>query len=394
MPIQSDYDVISGAGGDITMGLGKGLMLQRDREEAKRKEQLDNDYKAINIGMQFIEKGMANKDPQVRSEMAKIYNNMLPMLDRVGLKGMTSIDVWGDNETQQQMDVKAIMNGDLSSLQKANVPIEKQVEIYKTLNEINKRQVKVFGGATEGHYQLDEGTGELKQLTEGLGRESKGYAPTELSKLQTEYDTIKNVNPNDPRLKQYEAVIKKMTEGLPYYTFQATDTGITPFNIRTGEAGKPTGERKPITEEVAIQGATFKQLEDTAKNILNQQTKDPSLTGFIQGNWRNIASKVRNDPDFVAFKTQINQLIESAYALSGKQISEKEIKMLEKLRGSFVDPDYNFRASMNEFIKWIEDKQTIREKALSGIGRGVGVNTTNIDIKNKTTEELLKMLEE
>ena len=80
-------------------------------------------------------------------------------------------------------------------------------------------------------------------------------------------------------------------------------------------------------------------------------------------------------------------MIESAYALSGRQITTNEIKMLEGLRGTFNDPDANFPAKMNQFIKWLNDKESERLKIFKQTGRGLN---TKESPTIKTADDYLK----
>ncbi len=160
------------------------------------------------------------------------------------------------------------------------------------------------------------------------------------------------------------------------------DSDGTPliFSPRDGEYKRPDG--KPIGSAVrrqpadmVVAGATFETLKDTAKSIL----EDPKRHNYV-GPYDSIVKKFKaaiiGDADFSAFRTKIEQMIETSYALSGKQISAKEIEMLKKLRGSLDQPDETFDAAMKEYLSWLENKTKTRKAAFGSQGYSTGGGST------------------
>ena len=110
MPIQSDYDVISGAGGDVAMGLTKGLMYQREREDKQRIEQKDTDYKALLLGFNYAEKALS-EEPEQASHIINSMKNS-PAWKNVGLPNIPDITTLSQSDISQFSDLNAMIKGE------------------------------------------------------------------------------------------------------------------------------------------------------------------------------------------------------------------------------------------------------------------------------------------
>jgi hypothetical protein len=163
-----------------------------------------------------------------------------------------------------------------------------------------------------------------------------------------------------------------------YQQSQFVDSDGTPllFDKKSGkylrpDGGQPesTGRRQPA--ETVVSGATFESLKKTAENIINNPNKY-KYVGPLDSLQNKAKAATIGDKDFAKFRADIEQMIETSYALSGKQISEREIKMLEKLRGSLSMPDKTFDGAMEEYLKWLDQKLNLRNDAFQRSGYATG----------------------
>lgn len=153
------------------------------------------------------------------------------------------------------------------------------------------------------------------------------------------------------------------------------------FNPNEGQYQRPDGAlpkstARRLPSETVTSNATFETLKDTAESILKNPNRH-SYVGPVDSLIKKAKAGSIGDAEFTAFRTKIEQLIETSYALSGKQISEREIKMLEKLRGSLGQPDESFDAAMQEYVDWVNNKITTRQKVFKQAGYSAGENKLN-----------------
>lgn len=197
----------------------------------------------------------------------------------------------------------------------------------------------------------------------------KEFTPSDLAKLQTEYNVIKNANPNDPRLAQYEAEFKRRAEGLPYYTFQQTSEGITPANVRSGELGQPSGAGKPFTGEMITTEQQIGTLKETLQRVKTLY-KD-NYVGAVTGRLAGLAEKtVGLSSEQAQFNSDLAQVKNSLiYLMSGKQINESEYKrLLDQLPDKNLPPSV-FKARMSNFDKTLNSIISQRQKNIGGYGK-------------------------
>jgi hypothetical protein len=119
--------------------------------------------------------------------------------------------------------------------------------------------------------------------------------PTELSRYQSELDAIKKANPNDTRIPQYEAAIKKLTEGLPTFQLKETTTGeLKSYNPRTGKlVGEGTGEFKVSgSTRTMMEGAQMLQPHIPEVDAMAAELDKRGLFGPVMSRVREAMTKV------------------------------------------------------------------------------------------------------
>lgn len=213
MPIQSDYEAISGAGSDIATGLTKGLMYQKQEEEKQKALQSDKDYKTLGIAMAFMEKGMNSKDTVIRQQMAQIFNHTVDSgawNRAMGFKPEKISEV-GDKEIKQMIDFDELgKTGNISGLIKNGMPPDEAIKLAESAYKVRIEKDKFTKEQESKNKELGKNTteynGEVYQFnpdTNGydiyLGKgKSKEYTP-ELKKFTNSEGKIMDVNMNIPK---------------------------------------------------------------------------------------------------------------------------------------------------------------------------------------------------
>lgn len=81
------------------------------------------------------------------------------------------------------------------------------------------------------------------------------------------------------------------------------------------------------------------------------------MIGPAAGNINKAASLLKNNPEFIKFRWNIEELRTIVYQLSGKQINESEQEWLQKqIIPSIANPDQNFKAKFGELKSWLKQK--------------------------------------
>ena len=200
--------------------------------------------------------------------------------------------------------------------------------------------------------------------------------PTELAKYQSELAQIKTANPKDPRIPQYEATIKRLQVGVPYFQAQPSVTGENLiFNPKTGKYEGGSGTYRPVPEETKkTYGALLNNL-NTIKDI--REIKDrASVTGAVSGRARKLGVMWFSDKDAQKLINTVGQLRTIIYGMSGKQINEQEYEWLNKeILPKIAQPDENFEVTLDILEKWLNDQSGMMEKltpSLKKLGGGRG----------------------
>ena len=176
---------------------------------------------------------------------------------------------------------------------------------------------------------------------------------------------------------QREKAIAKQAPAIPRHQFVGTDANGKPIlldpvggkfvypggadapsPVEEGTQVMPKTKAMPAGEVKAF--GTFKSLRPMVDEIIATAKENPNFTGPIQGRYHKMKSVLFDDPKFVRFENKVKKLIETAYALSGKQISAAELLMLEdRFFSSVKTPDANFMESMVGLADWLANKENI-----------------------------------
>jgi hypothetical protein len=240
-----------------------------------------------------------------------------------------------------------------------NIPeLQKQLAKAKTLPE---------------QIQLKEQIEKLKienaSILKEFGREDKPEKEEEQWESRTVNvggkDVMIRKNITTGKEEQVTAGPGPMSDQRPYSTF----VGATPdgtkgvvFDARKGTFSTqplPGGELPGVKSMKALPAEEAKvlgQLKTTWQDVnLVRDAWQEGLTGAFQGRANEALQNVRNHPAFETLRRRTNRLITIAYALSGKQISEKEIQILKKsILPQVEQMDQNFLVALNELQDWVK----------------------------------------
>lgn len=227
-------------------------------------------------------------------------------------------------------------------------------------------------------YVIDRATGQMVKVEgeEGENAPRIGYTGFAPPSGGGGRQLSKQVIGFDPETKR--AVYKDMASGRLLYS----------DNDKAYMGGPllPTSARIP-SEDVATQLATFKTLESQAKELLDLSAeKGERLIGPVRGNYNKLKSKLFDNPEFVDLDSKIGRIIETAYALSGKQIAKTEMDMLkDEFWAQSTDPKANFETKFRGFVDWLVKKQKVRIDVLRSFGYYIPKDTgENFDVSGST----------
>jgi hypothetical protein len=95
---------------------------------------------------------------------------------------------------------------------------------------------------------------------------------------------------------------------------------------------------------------TYERLEDVEKNADKLKGK----FGPIEGRWNNLKVKFLKDGATQGVINELKSMITVAYSLSGKQISYKEMELLQNAMLPRLEQPYeNFQATLNFAKNWM-----------------------------------------
>jgi hypothetical protein len=171
------------------------------------------------------------------------------------------------------------------------------------------------------------------------------------------------------------------------------ESGETPQTVKLSKSGQmmplskeeigPEKRVLPAEESKAL--ATFDSLHEQAKQIikLSNVSNYKDVIGPVAARSQWALSKIKETPEYSDISSRVGKLLETAYALSGKQISEKEMKKLEEqFYAQLESPSGNFQTVMTNFLSWLKRKETMVRAGHERVGYRVG--------ESKLTEGLSK----
>lgn len=213
-----------------------------------------------------------------------------------------------------------------------------------------------LGGMTSSQGAYDTAT---KNLLERLNIEKTArgielQGMTELDKLYAARDKIATTNPNDPKLKIYDAAIQKQTQFAPPVQVlnypqpisavnKATgETELVQFPNKPGEAPRPTGYKPPPTqeqikqEEKVTKAKSVLPLLNTAQTLIEGATGSTAGAGYdvLAGAFGKSTAGAQNIAKLKAIETQ---LILNMPRLEGPQ-SDRDAMLYREAAGKIGDP--------------------------------------------------------
>jgi len=184
-----------------------------------------------------------------------------------------------------------------------------------------------------------------------------GGAPTQLYKHQQELEAIREANPDDPRIPEYEAVIKKLQIGVPNFQGKPGAEGqYLKFNSKTGEYEPSKGPQQyqPTPSQIRLAASQLQNVRQSAQKIKDIVGR-ANVTGPVTGRARKLGSRFFSDKDAQTLVSTIGQLRPIIYGLSGKQINEAEQEWLtNEILPSLSQPDENFDVTLEIFNNWVD----------------------------------------
>ncbi len=242
------------------------------------------------------------------------------------------------------------------------------------------------------------GVGGAKILAERISAEAGGRkAP---SAILGEFEVVSpEFGPETRGTPAYQEAFEQHI-GMRFGTTRvlgATAKGtIKVINTRTGEitekdaAGDLLPNQLRILPTETLKSITvFDSLSDVLNTVSEKFKADPTLVGPINARVRGFQAKFFGDKNFARFSKEVKSQIEIAYALSGKQISVQELKMLEEaILPVITQPGQSFEGALEFAQNWVATRKNQTLNALeasryyvspdlrSGTGRGEGLPPT------------------
>jgi hypothetical protein len=353
-------NLLSGAG-----NLFKAIQGQRKQSEDQRLlEQLSR-----TLSGQGVQPGVAGQPGAVLTPQDKLNEilSIVPQLNRPGNQNLAL-----NLATIQQRAVPAIVKPQRSA---ATIT-------FKDPQGNTVRQQKV---------QLTEEEFQNAQLPQGATIErgtpiTQPGAGTDPASIR-EFQAVTGVPPAQQGTPEYEKAffdfkekVKKATEGRKQFVGSTPEGAFVTFNNITGKFDTTDinsellpRNKKLLSGEVAGQLGTFDSLIAQIGDIRTLAKDNPEFIGPTEGRWNKLKSNFVDNKDFTELDRNVESLITIAYALSGKQISEKEMRMLKgAILPAVTQPGANFNAALDFAEKWLTSNRDTRIKRLKGSGFFVG----------------------
>lgn len=178
-----------------------------------------------------------------------------------------------------------------------------------------------------------------------------------------DFETVSGIDSSLRGTQEYRDALKsyrKTFEGRNQLVGTTPEGQIVTFNtidssIETKDAPAILPKTKKIVSgEIAGQIATMDSLVSGIADIRRISLANPELIGPAVGRWNKLKSRFVDNQDFVELDRNVESMITLAYALSGKQISEREMRMLKTaILPSVTMPGANFQTALDFAEKWL-----------------------------------------
>ncbi|KKM82053.1 hypothetical protein LCGC14_1323510 [marine sediment metagenome] len=316
-------------------------------------------------------------------------------------KGISKIDTKflsdgiteGISDLQSQIDIVQTSDGGINKLiEKANASMLASGQTvseadFRTNPELANTFPKIAQSIARKD-QINKQIGQFKRAEEGVKgmvgqQETVGQQPTRIK----EFETITGVDTSLRGTPEYEKAffdfqtkIREKTQGRKQLVGTTPEGAIVIFDNITGkiETSDVVTEilpknKKLLSGEIAGQLATFDSLIDQIDDIKVIAKNNPEFIGPVAGQWNKLKSRFVDNADFTELDRNVESLITIAYALSGKQISEREMRMLKgAILPSVTQPGANFDTALDFASKWLTSNRDNRIKRLRQTGFFVG----------------------
>lgn len=224
------------------------------------------------------------------------------------------------------------------------------------------------------------GKGQWRQISKGPRWDTEKSTPSQLQMFEAVTPGFSEENRGTEEYsKAFDAFRDKMYENKSILG-TTPDGNIITFNSKSKELDTINVEsdilpktKKIMGEETLKEIGTLNGLLGGIGEIRKLAKGNMQFVGPLEGNWNKLKSVFADNKDFTMLDREVESLITMAYALSGKQISEKEMSMLKRaILPSVTQPGANFIASLDHAEKWLTRNKTQKLKMLKSSGYRVG----------------------
>jgi len=274
---------------------------------------------------------------------------------------------------------QAQMSAQTKALESQTWEREMMAPSEHALNLANAQSRMAYAQAQQEEVEAGQ---KLKQLVEEMkaGAAEKGMSIEEYMQTPEAQEKILEASPET----LFESVIKgrqkrQEMEGI-FNLMQGGEAGagmpegvLEPQTVAVGPSGTtvtigkktqvPSGERQQINQ--------FKSVLATAERI--KKSFKPEYVGWWEEKTVDIREVLPSEiggmsPEEVAWRNDLTALIESMYAMSGKQLSDKEMAIIGRMlpRGKLTAE--TFPAALDRFIFRLTERLELTESALRGAG--------------------------
>lgn len=226
---------------------------------------------------------------------------------------------------------------------------------------------KTGGGETKVKNLIKRfGVDKAISTIEAMGKARKALEPEagkDISVNLRDFETVSGIDSSLRGTQEYRNALKsyrKTFEGRNQLVGTTPEGQIVTFNtidssISTKDAPAILPKTKKIVSgEIAGQIATMDSLISGISDIRRISLDNPELIGPAVGRWNKLKSRFVDNQDFVELDRNVESMITLAYALSGKQISEREMRMLKTaILPSVTMPGGNFQTALDFAEKWL-----------------------------------------
>lgn len=343
------FDAAEGVIRDIAQdsdgALGEGIILDDDQKKTLNK-----------LGQDFLKSG---DSPNTRRN----FGTALSHFGRSVSKGR-DIEFGKEREARKEEEQGAIKQQN----------IQQQAELIADAVRQKTGKEPSEGAIQSITFRLQQGEGTQDIFESFVGENKEGTTP---AKIQI-FETVTGIKPEirgTPEYKEAFLNFRKETEGRQQIVGTTPEGQLIKFNTIDGTittVDVPTilpKTKKIVSGEVAGQIAVMDSLIAQIGDVRKISLDNPEFTGPVEGRWNKLKSVFVDNKDFTLLDRNVESLITLAYALSGKQISEQEMRMLKAaILPAVTQPDANFQVALDFAQNWLTANRDNRLERLKSFG--------------------------